>query len=85
MLQEYVKNINENYKSTLVQKFHSESVDSWAESWVAETSDLGRPGPAETLTIAGLSRRSPRRKPRLNSSITMPSLNSLDSSRAIAS
>lgn len=53
--------------------------------------DLGRPdpdpgpGPAETLTIAGLSNLSPRTNPLLNSSITTPSLNSFDSSRAIAS
>lgn len=55
------------------------------EASAAEPSDLGRPGPAETLTIAGLSNLSPRINPRRNSSITIPSLNSLDSSRAIAS
>ncbi|TXG52891.1 hypothetical protein EZV62_022060 [Acer yangbiense] len=43
------------------------------------------PGPAETLTVAGLRSLSPRRNPRRNSSITIPSLNSSDSSRAIAS
>lgn len=42
-------------------------------------------GPVETLTIAGRTSRSPRRKPRRSSWLTKPSLNSWDSSRAMAS
>ncbi|GAY41691.1 hypothetical protein CUMW_061380 [Citrus unshiu] len=44
-----------------------------------------RPGPTETFTLAGLISRSPRRNPRRVSSIIIPSLNSSDSSRAMAS
>lgn len=42
-------------------------------------------GPRETLTFAGLRTRSPKRKPRVSSSVIIPTLTASDSSREIAS
>jgi len=50
-----------------------------------DTEDFLVPGPNETFTSAGLTTRSLSKKPRLDSLIIIPFLNSVDSSRAMAS
>lgn len=50
-----------------------------------DTGDLLVPGPNETFTWAGLRTRSLSKKPRRDSLIIIPFLNSADSSRAMAS
>lgn len=56
-----------------------------SEELLGDSGAFFLPGPAETLTVAGLRSRSPRRNPRWHSSIIIPSLNSADSSLPIAS
>lgn len=69
-----------NYRSSIPAAVAGCSVD-----FSLATGAFFLPGPAETLTIAGLKSRFPSRNPRRNSWITTPSLNSWDSSRAMAS